>query len=307
MPPNKRGAMEKPVRILTFDIEEWFHLLDIEAVSSIDRWSSYEVRIHRNTDRIIELLQECKQYATFFCLGWIAEKYPRIISALDQQGYEIGSHTNYHQLAYQLSPRQFRDDLRKSIDTLQSITGKKIRSFRVPGFSITRENLWAFEIIAECGIENDSSVFPASRGHGGLKDFTATKPVIIHTSSGEIKEFPINTLSLLGKRIVFSGGGYFRLFPYSLIHWLISRSEYVMSYFHPRDFDPQQPLLQGLPLGRRFKSYVGLKNAYSKLKKILGYFQFTDINGAKALIDWNEISPVDGLCRESSSVVREKT
>lgn len=294
------------MRILTFDIEEWFHLLDIEAVNSVDCWNNYEVRIHKNTDRIIELLHKCKQKATFFCLGWVAEKYPRVISALDREGYEIGSHTNYHQLAYRLSPGQFREDLRKSIDTLESITGKKIRSFRVPGFSITTENLWAFEIIAECGIENDSSVFPASRGHGGLKDFAATKPVIIHTSSGEIREFPINTFSFLGKRIVFSGGGYFRLFPYSLIHWLISRSDYVMSYFHPRDFDTHQPLLPGLPLGRRFKSYVGLKNAYSKLKKILEYFQFTDISGAKALIDWNKYTPVEVLSRDSLSVMREK-
>lgn len=280
--------MKKSVRILTFDIEEWFHLLNIDSVNSVDKWNNYETRIHRNTERILQLLKDCNQKATFFCLGWIAEKYPQIIADISNEGYEIGSHTSYHQLAYKLTPSQFREDLRRSIDTLESITGKKVRSFRVPGFSITKKNLWAFEIIAQCGIQFDSSVFPAHRDHGGFKEFDGSRPCIINTPCGDIKEFPINTFTLLGKRIVFSGGGYFRLFPYSLIHWFISRSEYVMSYFHPRDFDPHQPLLQGLPVSRRFKSYTGLNSALSKLRKILDIFHFTDIDGAISLIEWEQ-------------------
>jgi polysaccharide deacetylase family protein (PEP-CTERM system associated) len=280
--------MEKPVRILTFDIEEWFHLLDIETVGTVDKWDNFETRIHKNTERILQLLKECNQKATFFCLGWIAEKYPQIIADISRAGYEIGSHTSYHQLAYKLTPSKFREDLQRSIEKLECITGKKVRSFRVPGFSITRKNLWAFEIIAQCGIQIDSSVFPAPRNHGGYKEFDSTRPCIINTPCGEIKEFPINTISFLGKRIVFSGGGYFRVFPYSLIHWFISHSEYVMSYFHPRDFDPDQPLLQGLPLSRRFKSYTGLKSAFSKLKKLLNNFYFTDIDGAISLIKWEQ-------------------
>ncbi|NLL14086.1 MAG: DUF3473 domain-containing protein [Fibrobacter sp.] len=289
----RETEVEKPVRILTFDIEEWFHLLDIEPINKIEHWNNYEIRIHRNTERILHLLKESNQKATFFCLGWIAEKYPQIIADISSQGYEIGSHTSYHQLAYRLTPNQFRDDLRRSIDVLESITGKKVRSFRVPGFSITRKNLWAFEIIAQCGIQFDSSVFPATRAHGGFKEFDGNRPCIINTSFGDIKEFPINTIRFLGKRVVFSGGGYFRLFPYYLIHWFISRSEYVMSYFHPRDFDPDQPLLQGLPVSRRFKSYTGLKSALTKLKKILDNFHFTDIDGAVSLIKWEKKMPVE--------------
>jgi polysaccharide deacetylase family protein (PEP-CTERM system associated) len=281
------------VRILTFDIEEWFHLLDVDSVESVDKWNNYETRIHRNTERILQLLRECNQKATFFCLGWIAEKYPRVIAEISDQGYEIGSHTSYHQLAYRLTPGQFREDLRKSIDTLESITGKKVCSFRVPGFSITKKNLWAFEIIAQCGIQFDSSVFPASRAHGGFKEFDGNGPCIIKTPCGDIKEFPINTFRFLGKRIAFSGGGYFRLFPYSMIHWLISHSDYVMSYFHPRDFDPNQPLLKGLPVSRRLKSYTGLKGALLKLRKILDSFHFTDISGAVSLIEWKEKYPVE--------------
>ena len=115
--------MEKPVRILTFDIEEWFHLLDIEPINKIEHWNNYEIRIHRNTERILHLLKESNQKATFFCLGWIAEKYPQIIADISSQGYEIGSHTSYHQLAYRLTPIT-PDDLRRSIDVLESITGK---------------------------------------------------------------------------------------------------------------------------------------------------------------------------------------
>ncbi len=284
--------MEKPVRILTFDIEEWFHLLDIDSISSVDKWDSYEARIHSNTMRILQLLKDCNQKATFFCLGWIAEKYPQIIAHISSEGYEVGSHTSYHQLAYKMTPGQFRDDLRRSIDTLESITGKKVRSFRVPGFSITKKNLWAFEIIAQCGIQFDSSVFPATRNHGGLKEFDSTRPCIINTTFGEIKEFPINTFRFLGKSIVFSGGGYFRLFPYYLIHWFICRSQYVMSYFHPRDFDPHQPLIQGLPISRRFRSYTGLKSAFTKLKKMLDSFHFTDIDGAISRIEWEKKYPL---------------
>ena len=281
--------MENPVRILTFDIEEWFHLLDFNATRIVESWQKYEQRIHKNTDRILELLQNKNQRATFFCLGWVAEKYPEIIRKVDNAGFEIGSHSNYHQLAYELSSKQFREDLKKSMAALQDITGKQVSSYRVPGFSITRENAWAIEILIESGIKTDSSIFPVSRGHGGFKDFGTDKPVIIQTSSGVIREFPINTVSLLGKRIIFSGGGYFRLFPYSLINRFMRNSSYVMTYFHPRDFDPGQPVLNGLPLRRRFKSYFGLSGAFAKLERLLDNYQFVDLKAAVDLISWPKI------------------
>lgn len=280
--------MNNAVRILTFDIEEWFHLLDVDATRAVEKWDSFEVRIHRNTDRILQLLKTFKQRATFFCLGWVAEKYPEIIHAIDKEGYEIGSHTSYHQLAYELTPRQFREDLLRSIHTIQDVTGKKVNSFRVPGFSITKNNTWALEIISECGIEYDSSIFPARRGHGGFEEFKTYKPISIHTSSGDLKEFPINTIPLFGKRIIFSGGGYFRLLPYSLINRFMKNSEYVMAYFHPRDFDAEQPYLKGLSLKRMFKSYYGLTGACDKLKKLFNDYKFMDIRNAESCIDWRK-------------------
>jgi polysaccharide deacetylase family protein (PEP-CTERM system associated) len=280
--------MNNAIRVLTFDIEEWFHLLDFENTRSVSSWNKFESRIHKNVDRILELVTDKGQKATFFCLGWIAEKYPEVIRSIDEAGFEIASHSCYHQLAYELGPQQFREDIQKSIDLLQNITGKKVRIFRVPGFSITRANSWALEILVECGIEIDSSIFPAPRGHGGFEDFGTCNPVNILTPSGSLKEFPINTASFFGKQIIFSGGGYFRLLPYSVIDMLMSRSSYVMTYFHPRDFDAEQPVLEGLPFSRKFKSYHGLSGAFSKLKMLMGNYNFTDIGSIENSITWKD-------------------
>lgn len=278
----------KKIRILTFDIEEWFHLLDTDSGRAVESWDSYEVRIHKNTERILKLLDDSKQKATFFCLGWVAEKFPEVIKSIDSQGYEIGSHSYYHQLAYELDKQRFNDDLKKSIYILEDITGKKVRSFRVPGFSITTSNTWALELLVENGIQYDSSIFPARRAHGGFESFGSDKPVILKTSSGNLKEFPINTVPIMGKDIVFSGGGYFRLLPYPIIHFFMKRSDYVMSYFHPRDFDTHQPIMSNLPINRKFKSYYGIKNAYTKLVNVLNEFNYSDISNAEKHIEWNK-------------------
>jgi hypothetical protein len=147
--------------------------------------------------------------------------------------------------------------------------------------------MWVFEILAESGITIDSSIFPAKREHGGYSQFVIDKPVCIKTRFGTIKEFPVNTVSLFGQNIAFSGGGYFRIFPYNLLKVLIEKSPYIMSYFHPRDFDPNQPIMRNMSIKRRFKSYVGLKRSVNKFKTILKDFEFVDIAEAEKLIKWN--------------------
>jgi polysaccharide deacetylase family protein (PEP-CTERM system associated) len=283
--------MHPSLNILTFDIEEWFNLLDLDATREMSAWNSFECRIHENTDRILSLLKDTKCKATFFCLAWVCEKYPEVIRKIAAEGYEIGSHTYSHQLAYELTPVQFREDLRKSIDILATATNRPVRCFRVPGFSITEANRWALDVLAECGITVDSSIFPAGRGHGGFPSFGHAVPVTIATAHGTLREFPINTIPMLGKQVIFSGGGYFRLFPYWLLHASMKRSPYVMTYFHPRDFDARQPVLGNLPVHRRFKSYVGLAGALEKLRKLLQNFKFVDIRDAETLVDW-EKAPV---------------
>jgi len=285
------------MNILTIDIEEWFHILDHESTKGVEQWSRFESRIEMNVDRILEILEKYNTKATFFCMGWIAQNYPEIIRRISEK-HEIGSHTEFHQLVYEQNPTQFRDDLVRSISKLEDISGKKVKYFRAPGFSITENTKWAFEILVQHGIEIDCSVFPAARAHGGFPSYTAPKPSIIQYNGIQIKELPINFFTLLGKPVIFSGGGYFRLFPYSLIKKWTKDSHYVMSYMHPRDFDPSQPMIQDLPLTRKFKSYVGLKTAQSKFERWLQDFEFIDIETANKMIDWNQV-PIIKLDNEN--------
>ena len=281
------------MKILTFDIEEWFHILDNSQTKGIKEWSNFESRIHINMEKIFNVIEKSNTSATFFVVGWIAEKYPEIINEIVSRGYEIGSHTHLHQLVYEQDPKTFKNDVEKSIKVLEDCSGKKITSFRAPGFSITNKNKWAFEILHELGINKDLSIFPASRAHGGLPSYKKSIPSILKYNGIELKEFPINTYSFLGKPIIFSGGGYFRLFPYDCINTWTKKSEYVMTYFHPRDFDHEQPILPGLSSIRRFKSYVGLKNCKSKLERWLKEYNFIDLKTANNIIDWNKVPVVN--------------
>lgn len=276
------------MNILTFDIEEWFHLLDNASTRSEKEWSNYESRIHRNMDKIFSILEKSNYQATFFIVGWIAKKYPEIVKKIDSFGYEIGSHTNMHQLMYEQKREEVQDDLKRSIDILQSITGKKVISFRAPGFSITECNSWVFEILANNGITHDCSIFPAGRAHGGYPSFNKSIPTKLDVMGYIIKEFPINTFSVLGKKFIFSGGGYFRVSPYLLTKYMTKKSKYVMTYFHPRDFDPNQPIINELNFLRKFKSYAGLKTCFSKLERWVTDFDFVDLRTADLLIDWEK-------------------
>jgi len=279
--------------ILTIDLEDWFHILAHEQTASPLHWEKFESRVEANTDRLLNQLSRFNQPATFFCLGWIAKKYPLLIKKISTAGYEIACHSMNHQLVFEQSPEQFRKDLVESIDILQQITGKKVLSYRAPGFSVSEKTKWIFEILAESGIENDCSIFPAERNHGGYKNFSSTKPCLISINGIQLREFPINPTTIAGKKIIYSGGGYFRLFPYSIIRQLMRKSDYVMTYFHPRDFDPGQPMIDSLPLKRKFMSYMGLKNAGIKFEKLLGEFTFTNVENAALLYEWNKAEKVE--------------
>jgi len=277
------------MKILTFDIEEWFHILDNEKTKSTSDWNKFDSRIQLGMDIIYDILDKSNCSATFFVVGWIAEKYPKIIKEISNRGYEIGSHTHLHQLAYEQDPKTFYNDVEKSIKILEDCTGKKITSFRAPGFSITKNNIWAFEALYDLGITKDCSVFPAGRAHGGLPSYNIAIPSFIDYNGVKLKEFPINTHNVFGKPFIFSGGGYFRLLPYKTIENWTLQSKYVMTYFHPRDFDKEQPIIPGLSLPRLFKSYVGIKKCKFKLEKWLNNFDFIDLDEADQLIDWAQV------------------
>lgn len=280
------------MNILTFDVEEWFHLLDFDATRTEEEWGGYEVRIHENVDRILDILDETNTKATFFVIGWIAKTYPEVVRKIAEK-YEVGSHTMTHQLVWQQSPKEFRNDVEASVKMLEDITGQKVTKFRAPGFSIRESEGWAFEILHELGITTDCSVFPATHAHGGMPSYAKPVPSIIEYNGIEMEEFPVTFKEIAGKHVIYTGGGYFRLCPYPLIkRWSKEQQDYLMAYVHPRDLDGGQPMLEGLPLTRKFKSYVGTKGAEKKLRKYLTDFKFIDIETARQQIDWNVVPKV---------------
>lgn len=281
------------MNILTFDVEEWFHLLDFDATRTEAEWGRYEVRIHENVDRILDILDETNTKATFFIIGWIAKTYPEVVRKIAAK-YQIGTHTMTHQLVWQQTPDEFREDVAASVKLLQDITGKPVECFRAPGFSIRESEAWAFDALAELGIKYDCSVFPAHHAHGGMPSYGKAMPSIIRHGNVEMKEFPVSVKEIAGKHIIFSGGGYFRLAPYQLIKkWSKESDGYLLSYIHPRDLDAGQPVLEGLPLARRFKSYVGLKGAADKLRRYLKDFDFVDVHTAAERTDWSKARVVE--------------
>lgn len=264
------------LNVLTIDVEDWFHICGLKEGIKFEDWGKCESRVEKNTLKLLNLLDKNGVKATFFFLGWIAEKYPELISQVEEKGHEIASHGYAHKLIYEMSKDEFKEDLEKSLKIIGNLSKGNVIGYRGAGFSIIKENLWVFEIMAELGIKYDSTIFPITRGHGGLPG-APRRPYKINTSKGEIWEFPLSTINFLGKRLAFSGGGYLRLFPY----WFIKRAarkvnkecKPVIFYIHPREFDINQPRIK-MPLNRRFKSYVNLASTEEKIKALFRDFKF---------------------------------
>jgi polysaccharide deacetylase family protein (PEP-CTERM system associated) len=279
------------MNILTFDIEDWYNC---DFITTDFNWDKYEVRIYEGLDRILKELESRKLKATFFCLGWIAEKHPDVIRAIHSYGHHIGCHSYQHELSFRFDRESFKEDTQKSKKLIEDIIGESINAFRAPGFSISEKNIWALEVLTELGFEYDCSLFPAAHDYGGFASYGKAEPAILHLPNGkQLKEFPINIQRVLGKGIVFSGGGFFRLFPYSLIRFWASKSDYFMTYFHTRDFDPGQPMIESLPIMRKFKSYVGLKTSFTKFKKLLNDFEFVNVEDAGKHYEWGKVRVID--------------
>ncbi len=272
------------MNILTFDIEDWYN---VDFITEDFEWDKYEVRIYKSVDRILERLERDNIKASFFCLGWLADKHPEVIRMINKMGHHIGCHSYQHQLSFIFSPEEFKSDTFKAKKLIEDVIGKEVNAFRAPGFSITKNNLWALDILIQLGFTYDCSLFPAKHDYGGYPDYGTIGPSILHLPSGSIKEFPINFHKLLGKNLVFSGGGFFRLFPYWLIKRWSKKSQYLMTYFHPRDFDPDQPIFESQKGIRKFKSYVGLKHSFDKFDRYLNDFEFVDIERADTLVKWD--------------------
>ena len=280
------------MNLLTFDIEEWFHILDHANAPSVSKWHALESRVEEMTMLILEVLGEADVKATFFIVGWIAKTYPGLVKKIFESGHHVGSHSSMHKLAYTQDPYEFESDLRQSLDEITSITGVGVDAYRAPGFSIKRDNLHYLSILAQAGIKYDCSLFTAKRAHGGLSEFNQPKPFLIKTDQGILKEFPISYFDFALLRIVFSGGGYFRICPLFLLKALIKNSTYNMVYLHPRDFDVNQPKLEGLSFVRSFKHYVGISDTAEKLDNILP-LNFMSVAAADKKIDWKSVELIN--------------
>lgn len=265
--------------IATIDVEDWFHLLDHEATQNVATWSSFEKRIEIGLNKILDLFTKYNTVGTFFVLGWVADKYPDLVREIHLKGHDVASHSYAHQLVYTMTPEDFRKDLLSAENAIVNAIGEKPKYYRAPGFSIRSDCKFALKILIKEGYEVDCSIFPARRAHGGMKTFPISKPcILINDNGNKIIEMPINTAKTFGVDYVFSGGGYFRLFPKPLLNKLYYKSKYNMTYLHPRDLDPEQPVINDLATLRKFKSYYNLSSTEEKLDNILKKFHLISIS-----------------------------
>jgi polysaccharide deacetylase family protein (PEP-CTERM system associated) len=263
--------------IFSVDVEDWFHILDLPSAPGIDEWDALPSHVERNFLRLLELFCEKQVRITCFFLGWVAAKHPHLIRAAQEFGHEIASHGYAHGLVYKMTPAQFFDDALRAKKTIEDTSGCEAIGYRASGFSVTRDTPWFFEKLADAGYRYDSSVFPASRNHGGMTGADYA-PHFVQAGSGQLMEFPITLTKILNTPICLFGGGYLRLAPWALIKRgaakVLSEGRPVVFYLHPREIDPNHPRLDMSYL-RRFKSYVNLNTTEDKVKQILTEFQFT--------------------------------
>ncbi len=257
---------------LSFDIEDWFHMVEIDAVSDTSKWPELPSIVVDRTKWIVDLVGEYDTRATFFILGWVAERYPEIARYIADQGHEVGTHSHWHRKVYELTPEEFAKDIAHSIDILSNQIAGPVHGFRAPSFSITPGTEWAFDVLLDSGITYDASLFPAPRGHGGY-DCPQEAHVITTPSKRSLPELPMSIGSFGPVRLPFSGGGYMRALPKALINRSFNQFERrgvpAVIYLHPRDFDRNCPRVN-MPLKRKFKCYVGLATTEGKLRHLLG-------------------------------------
>jgi polysaccharide deacetylase family protein (PEP-CTERM system associated) len=277
------------MNILTFDIEDWW-VYDHYKIGEKKDW---QPRLDAYLGQILDLLDERNMKATFFVLGEVAKHNPEVLNRIALRGHHIGCHSFSHKFWINATPEEVAEDTHKALDVIENITGKKVNAYRAPAFSITESNSWILSILAENGIEYDCSIFPSTRSYGGFPSYKTKLPSLIEANGITIKEFPMSPATIFGREFVYSGGGYFRLFPYSKIKSLAKESDYVMTYFHIKDFDEKQKRtyrsFEGEPaLSRYIKKYYGLKNSFSKFCKFVSDFDFMSIEQADKIIDWNK-------------------
>jgi polysaccharide deacetylase family protein (PEP-CTERM system associated) len=283
---------------LSFDVEEHFQVSAFDSPTRRRHWNIYESRVERNTMRLLDILDQYGIRATFFILGWVAERVPHLVKRIASAGHEVASHGYAHELITGQTQATFRDDVRKAKAILEQLTARPVYGYRAPSFSITQDTTWALSILAEEGYLYDSSIFPTLHDRYGIP---AANPTVhqIETEAGPLWEVPPSVMKLFGFGIPVAGGGYFRLYPYFCLRWLLRRIEAsdipLVMYLHPWEFDPGQPRMEG-PVLSRFRHYLNLARTEKRLHKLLSDFQFAPICDAITPIGrlyGGDVSPVN--------------
>lgn len=270
----------KPGNAFTVDVEEWFHISGIDGIQKVSGWDSYENRVEKNTERLLDILDEYGVKGTFFVLGWIAEKYPTLVKDIHSRGHELGTHGYDHTPVYEMEPETFRAVLRRSSRALEEITGSKITKHRAPSFSINERAAWAFDVLAQEGFLYDSSVFYGRKDIGGTNSpmFFERAVFGIDTPHGQIIEYPLTVKNIFCKNIPVTGGGYLRATPLFILKRLIDSMHDeglpICLYVHPSDIDPKRPVPKGAGFRKRFNARIGVKGAEKKLRALLELYDF---------------------------------
>lgn len=270
------AAGSLPGNVMTVDVEDYFQVSAFEPYVDRDAWSQLECRLPRTMERILQLFAEADVRGTFFCLGWVAEKYPELIRRVADQGHEIASHGYRHVRVYDQSESEFREDVGKTKALLEDLIGKPVNGYRAASYSIDDRTPWAFDVLWDSGYRYSSSIYPIRHDHYGMRD---APRFAFHPVRNALTEIPVTTVELSRFRFPCGGGGYFRLFPYAWSRWCIRRVNEVdhrpaMFYFHPWELDPDQPRMDGLNARTRFRHYVNLHRFERKLRRLIGDFRW---------------------------------
>lgn len=266
------------VNAMSVDVEDYFHVAALSEAISRDDWESLNSRVDASTRRLLDLFDEAGTTATFFTLGWVAERHPELVREIQRRGHEVACHGYSHKLVYEQTPEEFRAETLRSKGLLEDIIGQPVDGYRAASYSITARSRWALDILVEAGFAYDSSIFPVRHdlyGMPGAERF----PHRLETDKGaSIVEFPPSTARVLGQNLPAAGGGYFRLYPYSLSRWLINRvneseGQPTVFYLHPWEVDPEQPRVQA-GWKSRFRHYNNLDKCEQRLRRLLGEFRF---------------------------------
>ena len=273
--------MNPIINYLTIDVEDYFQVSAFEKLIHPSAWDGYVSRVERNTGKILALLEEHEVKGTFFIVGWTAERYPNMVREIVDRGHEIGCHSYLHQKIYDLNPEEFREDTKKAKNILEDITGRAVTGYRAPTYSITKKSLWALDILEELGFRWDSSIFPIFHDNYGIPDSPRFEYKL---PENNLKEYPISTALLLGRKIPVAGGGYFRIFPYWFTKMALRsinklEQKPFVFYLHPWEIDPDQPRIPHAGWKSRFRHYNNLEKTEDRLTLLLQHFQFRPIPG----------------------------